>query len=90
MIKDKRIIKINATPIEVFNFLEMTPNKFPIFKIFETRPFLFIRISCLDGIRTGLKVALDNTIQSEMSKKERKPLKIGSKLGPNELRGREI
>ena len=48
MIKDNRTIEIKATPTQVFNFLETTPNKFPIFKILETRQFLFIRYSCLD------------------------------------------
>ena len=32
-----------------------------------------------------MKVALDNTIHEEMSKNERKSIKIGSKLGPIEL-----
>lgn len=53
MIIDQRQITINSSPEKIFDFIERMPNKFPVYKILETRPFLFLRILLVDGLRAA-------------------------------------
>ena len=87
MINDIRSISIKATISRVFKYLETTPNKFPIFQILETAPFVCIRYAALDGIRAGIKVAFNRKLRNEIRINEKKPLTVGSKLGPIEFIG---
>jgi len=62
MIHYTRQIEIKASPEVVFSTIETMPNKFPIYKVFETKPFLFVRILLVDGLRTAMKtVSLDKS-----------------------------
>ena len=53
MIQDKRKIQINAPSPVIFDLIYRMPNKFPIYKFLETKPFFFIRILLVDGLRSA-------------------------------------
>ncbi|MFC1532766.1 hypothetical protein ACFL7M_05315 [Thermodesulfobacteriota bacterium] len=55
MIQDKRQIHIKASPENIYDFIETTPNKFPIYKILEIKLFLFLRILFVDGLRSAIE-----------------------------------
>ena len=79
MIKDQRQVVINAPPEKVFALIETMPNKFPVYKILETKPIFFLRALFVDGLRSAIK-----TIKIE------KPndivvLHVGDSMGPFEL-----
>lgn len=75
---DTRNVILNATPEEAFTYIEKMPSKFPTFRLFETRPFLFLRVSLVDGIKTGIKVACNKKYRNEMMG----PISLGSSFGP--------
>jgi hypothetical protein len=55
------------------------PNKFPVFKILETKPFLFLKMLLVDGLRTAIKtvqVKIPNDIAI---------LQVGDSMGPFKL-----
>ena len=54
MIQDKRNIQIKSSPEIVFDLIETMPNKFPIYKILETKPFVFLRLLLVDGLRSAI------------------------------------
>jgi hypothetical protein len=76
MIRDRREIKIDAAPEAVFDLIETMPNKFPVYSILETKPFLFLRILLVDGMR-----AAREAIHVENSE-DFLVLKVGDKMGP--------
>ncbi len=76
MIRDKREIRINAPPEAVFDLIETMPNKFPVYAILETKPFLFLRVLLVDGMQAAL-----NAIQVERAK-DSLVLKVGDSMGP--------
>ena len=76
MIYDQRKIEIKASPGRVFKQLEINP--FPTFRILDTKPFFFLRITLIDGIRTGIRVASDKSVRQKMIG----PLEVGSSMGP--------
>jgi hypothetical protein len=53
MIQDKRNIQIKSSPEIVFDLIETMPNKFPIYKILETKPSVFLRLLLVDGGNLG-------------------------------------
>ena len=55
MIQDKRHILIKSSPGQIFNLIDTMPNKFPVYKIFETKPILFLRILLVDGFRSAIE-----------------------------------
>ncbi len=57
MIQDKRQILIKASPHVIFDLIEIMPNKFPIYKFLEEKPFFFIRILLVDGLRSAWEAA---------------------------------
>jgi hypothetical protein len=76
MIRDRRQIQIHAAPEHVFGVIETMPNKFPVYKILETKPFFFLRILFVDGLRSAFeavraKKSIDTLI-----------LQVGDSLGP--------
>lgn len=79
---DRRTIEIHARPEEVFDYIEKLPMKFPTLKILETRPFMFLRISLVDGIKEGFKIAVDKSCHDDILKKEAEPMSLGSSFGP--------
>ena len=56
MIQDQKQILVNAKPEEVFALIETMPNKFPVYRILETRPLLFLRILFVDGFHPALNL----------------------------------
>ncbi len=76
MINNQHKIEIDATPKVVFAQIEKNP--FPTFKLLETRPFLFIRLALVDGLRAGAKIAFSG----DLSEKMNEPLKLGTSMGP--------
>ena len=76
MINDQRTIEIKASPDKVFKQIETNP--FPTYGILNTKPFFFLRITLIDGIRTGIRLAFDKNLNREMTK----PVELGSSLGP--------
>jgi hypothetical protein len=76
MIQDKRQIQINSGPERVFDVIEKMPNKFPIYKILEKKPFFFLRILLVDGLRTALGAIGMLQAQDELI------LKVGDSMGP--------
>lgn len=76
MLNDQRTIEIKATPEQVFQQIETNP--FPTFRILNTKPFFFLRIALIDGIRTGIRLAFDKNLNREI----RGPVQLGSSLGP--------
>lgn len=83
MIHDQRNIEIKASPERVFKQLEINP--FPTFRILETKPFFFLRITLVDGIRTGIRMASDKRLRQKMVG----PLAVGSSIGPFTLTEKE-
>lgn len=76
MINDQHLIKIEASADQVFKQIEIEP--FPTFNILNTRPFLFLRIALIDGIKTAVRVTSDK----DLSKKKAEPIKLGTSMGP--------
>lgn len=85
MIEDRRAIEIKALPNQVFEHIETRLNKFPTFKFLETRPFLSLRMSLVDGFRTGMRVAFDRNFYQLIVKIWTKPLRLGDSMGPFRL-----
>jgi hypothetical protein len=79
MLQNKHSISINASPEKIFNLIETMPNKFPVYKVFETKPFFFIRMLFTDGLSSAIKVMnIDETVDSAV-------LNIGDSIGPFRL-----
>ncbi len=55
MIQDKRQIQIKSSPEIIFSLIQTMPNKFPIYKILETKPFFFLRALFVDGLGAAIK-----------------------------------
>ena len=76
MVTIKDSIEIKASPERVFKQLEVNP--FPTFRILDTKPFFFLRITLIDGIKTGIRLASDKSLHQ----KTIWPLAVGSSMGP--------
>jgi len=76
MINDQRTIEIKVSPGQVFKQIETNP--FPTYGILNKKPFFFLRITLIDGIRTGIRLAFDKNLNREMTE----PVELGSSLGP--------
>lgn len=81
-ITDDQTIVIRATPEQVYEYIETMPNKFPTFRLFDTRPFMFVRIALVDGVESALKVIRDDSYRRDRMKNKAKPLLVGSAFGP--------
>ena len=79
MIQDQKQIEIDALPENIFEFIETMPNKFPVYKILETKPFLFLRILFVDGFRAAVEV------MSIEKAKGTFVLNLGDSMGPFQL-----
>ena len=76
MIQDKREIQIKSSPEIVFDLIEKMPNKFPIYKILETKLSFFLRMLFVDGLRTAIKAVGIEKPDDVLI------LKIGDSMGP--------
>lgn len=76
VIQDNRTITIQATPEAVFDHIEKMPNKFPVYKILETKPFLFLRLLFVDGFRSAMAAVRFEKADEEVI------LNIGDSYGP--------
>jgi hypothetical protein len=79
IIKDVRKIEINASPEKVFEYIRTMPNKFPVYRVLETGPFLFLRLLLVIGFRGAVETAGAVKAGNEMI------LKIGDAMGPFQL-----
>ena len=79
MIQDQKHIDINAPPEKIFGLIETMPNKFPVYKILETKPFFFLRILFVDGFRAAVEV-----MRIEKAK-DSFVLNLGDSMGPFQL-----
>lgn len=76
MIKDKRQIQIKAPPHVIFELIDRMPNKFPIYRFLESKPFFFIRTLLVDGLSSSLKAAKLRRPDDVMK------LNLGDTMGP--------
>jgi hypothetical protein len=82
MIKDQRSIEIAAPPEAVFAHICAMANKFPTFRLFETRPFFFIRMALVDGFRTAWRTIRDPELITHLGRQKAPPLALGDTMGP--------
>jgi len=83
MIRDRHQIQIEALPETVFEFIDTMPNKFPVYRIMETKPFLFFRIFFVDGFRAAIEAVSVERPDSFLK------LNVGDSMGPFQLTGLE-
>jgi len=76
MIQDRRKIVIKASSQDIFDFIDKMPNKFPVYKFLETKPFFFLRILFVDGLSSALEAARIERPFEELE------LSLGDTLGP--------
>lgn len=76
MIIDKRQITIQSSPESIFDYIIRMPNKFPVYEIMETKPFFFLRILLVDGIRAAF------TAISAVRPDDVLILNVGDTMGP--------
>ena len=79
MIQHQRQIDIEAPPEKVFGLIETMPNKFPVYKILETKPFLFLRLLFVDGFRAAIEAMKFEKPNDALV------LKLGDSMGPFQL-----
>ena len=79
MIQDQQYIIINEPPETVFGLIETMPNKFPVYKIMETKPFLVLRILLVDGLDSAIKM-IKHGKTNDMTE-----FNVGDSMGPFEL-----
>jgi hypothetical protein len=79
MIKYKREIQIESSPEIIFDLIDKMPNKFPIYKILETKPFFFLRFLLVDGLRSAIKAISIKKPEDILI------LKVGDTMGPFKL-----
>jgi hypothetical protein len=82
MIKDQRSIEIAAPPEAVFAHIDAMANKFPTFRLFETRPFFFVRMALVDGLRTAWRTIRDPELSTYLARQKASPLELGDTMGP--------
>jgi len=76
MIKDKRQIQIKAPSHAIFDLIDRMPNKFPIYRFLESKPFFFIRILLVDGLSSSWKAAKLRRADDVLK------LNVGDTMGP--------
>ena len=79
MIQDEKHIEIDAPPEKIFGFIETMPNKFPVYKILETKPFFFLRLLFVDGFRAAVEVMRIEKAKNTFV------LNLGDSMGPFQL-----
>jgi hypothetical protein len=80
MIKDRRKIRIDSSPEIIFDVIDKMPNKFPVYKILETKPFLFLRIFLVDGFKAAMASAKIEKPEETLI------LNVGDTIGPFTLK----
>ena len=76
MIQDRRQIQIQSSPETIFGLIETMPNKFPVYKILETKPFFFVRLLFVDGLRAAIEAVNADNPGDALT------LNIGDSMGP--------
>ncbi|NNG02045.1 MAG: hypothetical protein HKM93_21855 [Desulfobacteraceae bacterium] len=76
MIQDNRHITIDASSATVFHLIDTMPNKFPVYALLETKPFLFLRLLLVDGFRSAWQAVKIKAPVDELKFEE------GDTLGP--------
>ena len=75
-IDDLKQIHIQASPEDVFAVIETMPNKFPVYKVLETKPFFFFRILLVDGLHEAIRAVSFKKPMDQLI------LEAGDALGP--------
>jgi hypothetical protein len=76
MIQDKRQIQINAPSPNIFDLIDRMPDKFPVFKFLEAKPFFFIRVLLFDGSRSAWEATKLKGLNDVLK------LSVGDTMGP--------
>lgn len=76
MIEHSVQIRIDSSPEAVFSLIETMPNKFPVYRVLETKPVFFLRLLFVGGLRA----AIDAT--SVHRSEDQRILRIGDSMGP--------
>ena len=76
MIKDRRKIRIESSPEIVFDVIDKMPNKFPIYRTLETKPFFFLRILFVNGFKAAMEAANIEKPEDKLI------LNVGDTIGP--------
>ena len=80
MIQNQSQIIVNALPEEVFATIEKMPNKFPVYKIIDTKPIFFLRALFVDGWRYAI-----NSIKIQSPIGDTVVMNVGDSYGPFKL-----
>lgn len=72
----QKTILIDAAPEHVFDIIYTMPKKFPVYRLMETRPFLFIRLLLVNGPRPAIE-GVKTGLPADMLE-----LKPGDAMGP--------
>jgi hypothetical protein len=83
MIQDRREIRIESSPEIIFDVIDKMPNKFPVYRILETKPFFFIRVLFVDGFKAAIEAAGIEKPYDVLI------LNVGDTMGPFTLTGKE-
>jgi hypothetical protein len=76
MIQDMRQIRIESSPERIFECIAKMPNKFPVWRILETKPFLFPRLLLVDGFRAAMEAVRVEKPDDAVT------LNVGDSMGP--------
>jgi hypothetical protein len=79
MIQDQKQIDIDSSPEKIFRLIETMPNKFPVYKILETKPFYFVRLLFVDGLRAAIEAMKFEKPNASLV------LNLGDSMGPFQL-----
>lgn len=83
MIEDSINIRINASPSDVFDWIDRMPNKFPIYELLEIKPIVFVRILLVDGLDSAREAMTVDFDRAELR------LDVGDTMGPFTLAVKE-
>ena len=83
MIQDRREIQIESSPETIFDLIDKMPNKFPVYRILETKPFFFFRILFVNGFKAAIEAVSIEKPDDVLI------LNVGDTMGPFTLTEKE-
>ena len=76
MIKYEKQIEIEIPIEEVFELIDTMPNKFPVYRVLESKPFFFVRALMVNGFRGAIESIKIKKADDVLL------LKVGDSMGP--------
>lgn len=76
MIKNNKKIQINASSNVIFDLIDRMPDKFPVFKFLESKPFFFVRVLLFDGFHSAWEATKIKGLNEILE------LNVGDTMGP--------